>query len=251
MAKLQLKAGTTSKTVKVFIQDTTGAALTGLAFGTSGLTAYFIREGAAASVAITLITATLGTWVSGGFIVVDGTNMPGLYELDLPDAALAAAAKSVVVYLQGAATMAPCVLEIELTAVDNQDTVRYGMTALPNAAANAAGGLPISAAGALDMDDIAADVDAIETTIGAAGVGLTAVRLSSAGLDSIVMSDITAVPSMTGTLKAAINWMYALMRNKRTETATVETLFKDDGSTSVATSTKSDSSGTFTRGEYS
>lgn len=75
--------------------------------------------------------------------------------------------------------------------------------------------------------------------------------LSSTGLDQVVMSDITAVPAITGTLKAAINWMFALMRNKRTETATTETLFKDDGSTSVATSTKADDNTTFTRGKYS
>jgi hypothetical protein len=37
--------------------------------------------------------------------------------------------------------MAPCVLEIELTAVDNQDATRFGLSALPNAAAEASGGL--------------------------------------------------------------------------------------------------------------
>lgn len=37
-------------------------------------------------------------------------------------------------------------------AVDLDDGVRAGLTALPNAAANAAGGLPISTAGGLDMD---------------------------------------------------------------------------------------------------
>lgn len=133
MAKLEILAGTTSKTVKVFIQDnsvTTGAGLTGLAFNTAGLTAYYIREGAAAAVAISLATATLGTWATGGFVVVDGTNMPGVYELSLPNAALAAGAKSVLVYLQGATKMAPIPLEIELTAVDNQNAVSYGLTDL-------------------------------------------------------------------------------------------------------------------------
>jgi hypothetical protein len=118
MAKLEIKAGTTSKTVKVFILDsseTTGVGLTGLAHDTASLTAYYIREGANNEVAISLVTATLGTWTSGGFIVVDGTNMPGFYELGLPDAAIAAGAESVAVMLKGAADMAPCALEIELT----------------------------------------------------------------------------------------------------------------------------------------
>jgi hypothetical protein len=41
---------------------------------------------------------------------------------------------------------------VHLLDYDPQDTVRAGLTALPNAAADAAGGLPISDAGALDLD---------------------------------------------------------------------------------------------------
>ncbi len=40
----------------------------------------------------------------------------------------------------------------EVIAIDRQDGVRQGMTSLPNAGADAPGGLPISAAGALDLD---------------------------------------------------------------------------------------------------
>lgn len=130
MAKLSILAGTTSKTIKVFIQNntvTTGAGLTGLVFNTSGLTAYYIREGASSTTSITLATATLGTWATGGFIVVDGTNMPGMYELGIPNLALAAGAKSVVLYLQGAASMFCPPIEIELTAVDNQSTA-FGLS---------------------------------------------------------------------------------------------------------------------------
>lgn len=148
MAKISILAGTTSKLIDVFIQDnsvTTGAGLTGLTNGSSGLTWYYYREGAAASVQVTSIASmTLGTWTSKGFIVIDGTNMPGCYQLGVPDAALAGGAKSVLMVLQGATNMAELVLEIELTAVDNQDSVRGGMTALPNAAAGATNGLPLS-----------------------------------------------------------------------------------------------------------
>lgn len=130
MAKFEILAGTTSKLLRLFIQNnsvTTGAGLTGLAFNTAGLTAYYIREGANATTQITLATQTLGTWATGGFIVVDGTNMPGVYELSIPNAAIAAGAKSVLVFLQGATNMAPLPLEIELTAVDNQST-SYGLS---------------------------------------------------------------------------------------------------------------------------
>lgn len=145
MAKLSLVQGTTSKLVEIFVLNSsvsTGAGLTGLAYNTSNLTGYYLREGASSTVAITLATMTLGTWGTGGFIVVDATNMPGTYQIGLPNAALASGANSVLVYLQGAANMAPVILEIELTAVNNQDAVRGGMTSLPNANAAASGGLP-------------------------------------------------------------------------------------------------------------
>src|SRR3990167_572854 len=49
-----------------------------------------------------------------------------------------------------------------LHAVDLDDSVRAGLTALPAAAADAAGGLPISDAGGLDLDaQIGTDIDAI------------------------------------------------------------------------------------------
>lgn len=121
--KLSLVKGTTSKLVQIFVLDsssTVGAGLTGLVYNSASLTAYYYREGAGSAVAISLVTMTLGTWTSGGFVVVDGTNMPGVYQLALPDAALASGAKSVVVMLKGAANMAPVLLEIELTVIDNQ-----------------------------------------------------------------------------------------------------------------------------------
>jgi len=136
MAKISIVKGTTSKLVDIFIQDsssTTGAGLTGLAFNTGSLTAYYYREGAGSAVAITLATMTLGTWATGGFIVVDGTNMPGCYQLGIPNAALATGANSVVIMLKGAANMAPLLLEIELTAIDNQNAATFGITDMPQA----------------------------------------------------------------------------------------------------------------------
>lgn len=127
MAKLQRQVGTTSQILEVFVQNsslTTGAGLTGLVFNTASLTAYYKRNTAASSTSITLATATLGTWATGGFKEVDATNMPGVYEFDPPNAALASGADSVVFYLQGATNMAPCVLEVELTATTNQTDAR-------------------------------------------------------------------------------------------------------------------------------
>lgn len=143
--KLSLKAGTTSKMVDIFVQDsssTTGAGLTGLVYNSGSLTAYYHRENDAAATAITLATMTVGTWATGGFKEISSANMPGLYQLGIPDAALASGSKYVIIMLKGASNMAPVVLEIELTAWDNMDATRGGLSALPNANAAANGGLP-------------------------------------------------------------------------------------------------------------
>lgn len=135
MQIFRITKGSTSVILPISIYDsssTTGAKLAGLVYNTASLTAYYNRSGAAgAAVAITLATATKGTWATGGFVAIDGTNMPGDYELHIPDAALATGANTVLVQLKGAANMVPKNILIELTSVDMQDAVRGGMTALP------------------------------------------------------------------------------------------------------------------------
>ena len=69
-----------------------------------------------AAVAITLVTATKGTWTSSGFIAIDGTNSPGNYELHIPDAALATGVDGVWVTLKGAANMVAVEIYIDLVA---------------------------------------------------------------------------------------------------------------------------------------
>jgi len=117
----------------VYIQATGGGGLTGLAYNTAGLTAYYFAAGALASVQIPLVTMSLGTWVSGGFVQVDATNMPGLYQLALPNAVMSglAGAQSVTIILKGASGMAEYVEEMELTATNVQDNLRFGLTSLP------------------------------------------------------------------------------------------------------------------------
>lgn len=142
MPKSIFKKGTTSKLIRIFLQSaTTGNPITGAVFNSAGLTAYYIKEGDASSTAITLITATLGTWASGGFKEVDATNMPGLYEVGVPNAAIASG-NTCTIYLTGYSGMVPVIVELQLDATDNQDAVRYGLSSLPNAAAGATGGLP-------------------------------------------------------------------------------------------------------------
>ena len=61
--------------------------------------AYYVKEGAAAAVLISAVAGTLGTWVSGGFVEVDATNMPGVYQFCPPNVVFAQGAKWVDILL--------------------------------------------------------------------------------------------------------------------------------------------------------
>lgn len=159
-----ITAGSTNKSVYVYIvQDASatnpGEPVTGLLFSDieTGGSAGYTRQGAEITdfTLITLASAS-ASHADGGFVLVDDTTAPGWYRCDLPDAAFAAGVDQVmlnIVVASGKNALA-LPLTIDLTVVDLRDGVRGGMTALPNAAADAAGGLPISDAGGLDMDDI-------------------------------------------------------------------------------------------------
>ena len=125
----------------VITNSSTGSGLTGLTYNSSGLTAYYVREGDNSTTAIALSAGTLGTWSSGGFVEVDSVHMPGLYELGIPNAVLASG-KSTVIWLRGAANMLDCPLNVELDQANYNDAQRLGLSSLPNANPAANGGLP-------------------------------------------------------------------------------------------------------------
>ncbi len=195
--KLMVKKGATSRLVQFFIQDTsvtTGAGLTGLSAASSSLVAYYYREGNSVTTSVPLTNTTLGVFASGGIVQVDSTNMPGLYQVGIPDAALATGANSVVLMLKGATNMAPALAEFQLT----------------------------------DYDPAAIVSDVWART----------------------MTDLSAVPAAQATAGDTLSWLLMLARNKRAQTSALETVYKDDGSTSMATSAKTDDGTTFTRAEY-
>jgi hypothetical protein len=131
MQQYSFHKGTTSQLIEVFIQDATatdGAGLTGLVYNSAGLSAYYRRRGSAGGgVVISLVNATLGTWTSGGFKEIDATNLPGWYEIGLPNALLASGALSGILSLKGAVNMVPINAIIDLDALD---TVKLGATGL-------------------------------------------------------------------------------------------------------------------------
>jgi hypothetical protein len=106
---ITIAPGSTSQSIELYL----GA--TGLTASTSGLTARYNRT-RTASVSIPLVARTIAqAWTAGGFAEVDATNMPGVYRLDLPDAALAAGADDVTVVVRGASGTNGAVMTVKLS----------------------------------------------------------------------------------------------------------------------------------------
>jgi hypothetical protein len=104
-----------SRSEYLFLQNasnTSGSGLTALT-GASAITATYTRGQAAASVISLIASNCTAVYVSGGFSEVSQVDAPGLYRLDVPDAALATGTDKCVLSLWGAG-MVPNVSEYQL-----------------------------------------------------------------------------------------------------------------------------------------
>jgi hypothetical protein len=129
---MKIKRGSTSVRRLIFIGDsssTTGAGLANLTHSSSGLVCYYFAGDLSDEVQVSLVSATLGSFTSGGFVAVDDTNMPGWYEIGIPNAALDGG-NEVAIQLRGATNMAPVNIYIELDSVDYQDSSAFGLSRL-------------------------------------------------------------------------------------------------------------------------
>lgn len=221
--KLLVKKGTTQKLLQLWVPDsasTTGAGKTGLTHSSAGLTAAYYREGAASATAFTLADMTVGTYTSGGFKEVSASLLPGLYQLGLPDAALASGANSVVVQVWGASGMAPVVLEIQLVDFDPNDATSLGL-------------------GRLD-----AAVSSRST--------LTAAQVNAEVVDALFVDTIGELvqgqPPATPTLAQGVMLLYMALRNQLTQTAS-ELKIRDASGAVICKASTSDDGTTFTRGQ--
>ena len=106
---ITIAPGSTSQSIELYL------GVTGLIASTSGLSARYNRT-RTASVSIPLVARTIAqAWTAGGFAEVDATNMPGIYRLDLPDAALASGADDVTVVVRGASGTNGAVMTVKLS----------------------------------------------------------------------------------------------------------------------------------------
>lgn len=129
--------GSIDQSVVIRIVDSTdGTPETGVVFNTSGIDLWYRREGATkTSITEATLSALSDAHSDGGVLHIGD----GYYRLDLPDAAVASGANGVMV---GGTVTGMVVIGCYVPLVDYNpyDAVRLGLTALPNAAANATGG---------------------------------------------------------------------------------------------------------------
>jgi len=70
------------------LDSTTFLPKTGLAYNSAGALAYYLRtRGLPVAVTLSALGAANAAFAAGGFIEVDSVNLPGVYRLDVPDAA--------------------------------------------------------------------------------------------------------------------------------------------------------------------
>lgn len=125
-----IQAGSTSVSINVPLWvQATGAAQTGLVYNSSGLKAYYTFTGTdatATSITLATLAAVNSAYSSGGFVELSSTNQPGLYRLDLPNAALASGkGRSVTVTISGFSGMATQHITIPLMGWNDQATEIY------------------------------------------------------------------------------------------------------------------------------
>ena len=161
MPKFTIVKGETGVILPAFIQDssaTNGDGLAGLTSSSGIVGCYVKRNGTGVALAVDEAVTTPGTYeaptTAAQMRIGAVANAPSgapLYELHAHND-LFTTEDWITIILNGATNMAPLPLEIQLINFNLNDGVRGGLTALPNAAADAAGGLPISDAGGLDLD---------------------------------------------------------------------------------------------------
>lgn len=247
-----IKKNSTDQSVVIRIIDSSdGTPETGVEHDTSGIDLWYRREGATKTSITEAALASLDAAHSDGGIEHIGD---GYYRLDLPDAAVATGANGVMV---GGTVTGMIVIGcyVPLVDYDPYDSVRAGLTALPNAAADAAGGLPISDAGSLDVDtllgritaNVATEakqdtmdtvVDGIQTDLDNATDGLGALKALIDTVDGVAdaikskTDNLPASPAAVGSQMALAN--DAITSAKYDESTAFPVKSADTGATQIA-----------------
>jgi hypothetical protein len=200
-----VKKGSTDVTTYFALRlAATGVEATGLTITNFDLQYVRTRVAPSAKVDATALGATDSAHGDNQAIEIDPTDAPGLYRVDWPDAAFATGVAEVILTVK-CATVFTEHLRVELVGYDPTDGARLGLTALPNAAADAAGGLPISDAGGLDLDSKLANTNEVTAArMGALTDWINGGRLDLI-LDIIAADTTTDIPALIATLQAFVD----------------------------------------------
>lgn len=213
--------GSTSQTIDLFIQDsssTTGGGLTGLAYNTSGLTAYYRKGATGTATAVTLATQTVGgAWSSGGFVEIDATNKPGEYRFDIPDALLDTEGLATITF-RGAANMVACRVRIDCRSVRSDVRKLLGTAWLtpavagtPDVNAKQFGGAPVTATTSVTIpaaSTLATTTGAVGSVAGNVGGNVTGSVGSISGVTFPTNFGDLAIEVTTGYVSAnVVEWL--------------------------------------------
>ena len=248
---ITIAPGSTSQSIELYL------GVTGLTASTSGLSARYNRT-RTASVSIPLVARTIAqAWTAGGFAEVDATTMPGVYRLDLPDAALAAGADDVTVVVRGASGTNGAVMTVKLssgglTSAQTASAV-WGASPGPYNDATTMGGI------VNQIDTLANGIDtnvtqtpilvwdeltSSHTTAGSMGERMQPNKLA----DEILARDIGSGSSAGSINERTVRSALRGLRNKTTVINNEMTVYKEDDTSTAwsATVSSSDSSKTIT-----
>jgi len=203
MSKEIVERGAQSLIVHVFVQDSTsstGAGKTGLAFDSVGLQINVIRPGEASPTSYTQAGGTIETIATIGtysaptatkcrFKEIDSSLLPGWYELQFADALFNTtnSRRSLGGMVFGASGIVPTPFQIQLS-----DPVRGvgSPTALPNAAAEAPGGLYTRGSGAGQID---------QSVVGMIDINVKAINDEQGAASNLAYSCLALVTAQVAT----------------------------------------------------
>ena len=197
---------------------------------------------------ITVATQTINAFI--GSFSIENRYMVGTDSAAL--ASVLGAAVGASISADVAAVKAETVLIVEDTAEIGVAGAGLSNINLPNQTMNITGDITGNLSGSVGTVTLVS-----ANGINAASIATDAIDADALAADAITeiwakaMSDIAqGAPSATASVLTAINYLYEAWRNKTTTTATLMTVFKDDGTTGLAKSTISDDGTTFTKAEF-
>lgn len=197
------KGSTSQSRFIELVDSTTGAPKTGIVY-TDVTGSYARTRSARTAITMATLASASASYSSGGFILVDDTNQPGIYRVDVPNAAFATGAEEVVVTIKATGCRT---VSRGFTLVDWNKQV----AAIPNVAAGAVGGLPLAtdSVGGVDPADGSIEPSKVSSDfapqIGGDILNLAAgdlINTNPNGVGNLIIATKTAVDALTTAVAA-------------------------------------------------